>query len=132
MFLWIKAFHLISMVAWFAGLFYLPRLFVYHVDTSDAAGRARFQVMERRLYTQITWPAGVTTTLFSGWLSAYVYLSQGWMQQIEDMWLWAFHLRCGYIYHHFDRLKYSARYYRMMNEFPTLLLIAIVLLAVVR
>lgn len=137
MFLWIKAFHLISMVAWFAGLFYLPRLFVYHVDTSDAAGRARFQVMERRLYTQITWPAGVTTTLLGFWLLSFqpvFYLSQGWMQLKLGgiLLLWAFHLKCGYIYHHFDRLEHSARYYRVMNEFPTLLLIAIVLLAVVR
>ena len=66
--LWVKAFHLISMVAWFAGLFYLPRLFVYHADTEDVLSSARFKVMERRLYYGIMWPAGLLTTGFGLWL----------------------------------------------------------------
>ena len=60
----IKALHIIAMVAWFAGLFYLPRLFVYHADTTDRISIERFKVMERRLYYGITWPAAVMTTVF--------------------------------------------------------------------
>ena len=62
----IKALHIISMVAWFAGLFYLPRLFVYHADAQDAISLERFKIMERRLFYAITWPAAIFTTALGG------------------------------------------------------------------
>ena len=70
--LWVKAFHVIAMVAWFAGLFYLPRLFVYHTDAADKISLERFKVMERRLYYGITWPAALITTVLGIWLLSFM------------------------------------------------------------
>ena len=137
--LWIKAFHIIAMVAWFAGLFYLPRLFVYHVDADDIVSLARFKVMERRLYYGITWPAGLLTTGLGLWLMLgympYV-LHQGWMHGKLGLCfvLWLYHLSCGSFLKTFrcDQNKHSSGFYRVFNEFPTVLLIVIVLLVVVK
>jgi len=81
----IKAFHIIALVAWFAGLFYLPRLFVYHADTQDAISIERFKIMEKRLYYAITWPAALITSTLGFWLVSYnlsYYLHAGWMHAI--------------------------------------------------
>lgn len=135
----IKAFHIIAMVAWFAGLFYLPRLFVYHADTSDEISLARFIIMERRLYYGIAWPAAVMTTLLGIALIMFnpvYYMHAGWMHAklFLVLMLWGYHLACG----HF-RLQFSkkmacrtALFFRVFNEVPTLLLIGIVILVVVR
>jgi putative membrane protein len=135
---WIKACHLIAMVAWFAGLFYLPRLFVYHAQASDEISLARFKVMERRLYYGIMWPAALMTTGFG--LSL---LSVNWVYYLHAPWmhiklglvllLWGYHLSCGYYLKRFrqDNNKRGAVFFRVWNEVPTVLLIGIVVAVVV-
>ena len=137
--LFVKAFHIIAMVAWFAGLFYLPRLFVYHASAEDALSLDRFKLMERRLYYAITWPAAVLTTGLGIWLITYnplYYLSAGWMHAklAVVMLLWVYHLTCGHLLKRFarDGNARSTRFYRLFNEIPTLLLIGIVILVVVK
>ena len=135
---WILAFHLIFMVCWFAGLFYLPRLFVYHALCTDHAGRARFKIMERKLFFAIMTPAGILTTVFGVWLFRYVpnSLHEIWMQLklLLATLLWAYHLLCGYFLYQFkqDRNTPSHRFYRWFNEIPTFLLIGIIILAIVQ
>lgn len=135
----IKAFHIIAMVAWFAGLFYLPRLFVYHADISDELGDTRFKVMERRLYYGITWPAALITTGLGLALITYnpgYYLNAAWLHLKLGLVvvLIAYHLCCGYFVKRFaqGKNKCRANFYRVFNEFPTILLIAIVLLVVLK
>lgn len=137
--LFIKSFHLIFMVAWFAGLFYLPRLFVYHVEAKDKISLDRFKIMETRLYYAITWPAAVLTTIFGLWLiifNPHYYLKAGWMHAKFTMilLLWVYHLACGHYLRQFagEKNQRGSRFYRIFNEIPTLLLIAIVLLVVVK
>ena len=83
MFLWVKAFHLISVVTWFAALFYLPRLFVYHAmtDATDTAGNERFKIMERKLLNGIMTPSMILAVALGIWMLMLVpdYMSQGWM-----------------------------------------------------
>jgi protoporphyrinogen IX oxidase len=136
---WIKAFHIIAMVAWFAGLFYLPRLFVYHAQANDAISLARFKIMEHKLYYFIMLPAALITLLLGIWLIGYApdyYLHVRWMQAklILVLLLILFHLYCGKIKNDFqhDKNQHSVLFYRYFNEFPTLILIAIVILAEVR
>ena len=131
----IKSFHIISMVAWFAGLFYLPRLFVYHASATDRISLDRFKMMEWRLYYAITWPAALFTTVLGGallWVNPDYYLKAGWMHAKLGLIvvLWAYHLACGHYLMLFLREKNTkkARFYRIFNEVPTILLIAIVLL----
>ncbi|KTD00301.1 protoporphyrinogen oxidase HemJ [Fluoribacter gormanii] len=135
----IKAFHIIAMVAWFAGLFYLPRLFVYHADTQDETSLTRFKIMERRLYYGITWPAAVVTTFLGLWLLSYnlsYYMSAGWMHAKLSLIvvLWIYHLLCGHYLKAFAQNKNqkNSRFFRIYNELPTLLLIGIVILVVVK
>lgn len=135
----IKAFHIIAMVAWFAGLFYLPRLFVYHADSTDRLSIERFKVMERRLYYGITWPAAIITSSLGFILlfyNPYYYLRSGWMHAKLSLvfLLWIYHLVCGHFTKQFAKGKNdkSSKFYRVFNELPTLLLIAIVLLVVLK
>ena len=135
----IKALHIITMVAWFAGLFYLPRLFVYHATAEDDISIVRFKIMERRLYYGITWPAALLTTILGIVLITYnpdYYLKTGWMhiKLTLVIILWSYHLVCGHFLKQFacGLNKHSERYYRVVNEIPTILLISIVLLAVVK
>lgn len=137
--LWVKAFHIIFMVAWFAGLFYLPRLFVYHAETTDPLSLARFCVMEKRLYYAITMPAAILTTLFGVWLVWFnwqYYMIAGWLHTklLLVILLWVYHLACGYfvkIFAHHRNQK-GARFFRIFNEVPTLFLVGIVLLVVLK
>jgi len=135
----IKAFHIIAMVAWFAGLFYLPRLFVYHADAQDQISIDRFKVMERRLYYAITWPAAILTTVFGIWLLTYnphYYLKAGWMHAKLALviLLWAYHLGCGHFVKEFahDHNTKGHGFYRVFNELPTILLIGIVMLVILK
>ncbi|KTD21052.1 protoporphyrinogen oxidase HemJ [Legionella londiniensis] len=135
----VKAFHIISMVAWFSGLFYLPRLYVYHASSEDDISIERFKTMERRLYYGITWPAGLFTTALGLTLLTFnpdYYLRAGWMHAkiALVLVLWFYHLSCGRFRKLFahDKNCKSALFFRIFNEIPTLLLILIVLLAVVR
>src|SRR5262245_64609962 len=94
--LWIKALHIIFVVTWFAGLFYLPRLFVYHAMAEDAASRERFKVMERKLYWGIMAPGAVLTIVFGAWLLTYGH-SGAWLQvklAVVGLTI-AYHLYCG-------------------------------------
>jgi len=135
----IKALHIIAMVAWFAGIFYLPRLFVYHAEARDAISIERFKVMEFRLMYAIATPAALLTTIFGSWLIFYnrqYYLNVGWMQAklILVCMLWLYHVTCGYFVKQFagDNNKRTSKFYRLFNEIPTLLLIGIVLLVVIK
>lgn len=135
--LWLKAFHVVFLVTWFAGLFYLPRLFVYHVSASDAIGRDRFVVMERRLFTMTT-IGGVLTVVFGMLMvmMAPAYMAQGWLHVKLALVLLviAYHLWCLPLMHALrdGRNRHSERWFRLFNEVPTLLLIGIVILAVVK
>lgn len=138
--LWVKAFHIIFVICWFAGLFYLPRLMVYHVENIEQANLSeRFTVMEKRLYYGIMWPAGILTTLFGLWLVSFNiswYFSAGWMHAkfAFVILLWLFHFYSGYCVKKFRKNtnNHGSRFYRILNEIPTILLIGIVILAVVK
>lgn len=135
--LWIKAWHVVFMVTWFAGLFYLPRLFVYHASAADAAGLQRFCVMERRLFALMTVGAALTAA-FGLWLAARnpSLLHAGWMRAklVLVALLILYHLWCWKLLRDFaaGRNAHGERWYRVFNELPSLLLIGIVLLAVAR
>jgi protoporphyrinogen IX oxidase len=135
--LWVKALHVVFVVTWFAGLFYLPRLFVYHAATSDAPGLARFIVMERRLFFIMS--VGALLAVLFGLamiVAAPGYLAQSWLRAklllvaaLVGYHTWCYRLmlqlRAG-------RQPHSQRWYRLFNEVPGLLLLAIVILAVVK
>ncbi|MBX5459860.1 MAG: protoporphyrinogen oxidase HemJ [Steroidobacteraceae bacterium] len=137
MLIWLKAFHVIFVVTWFAGLFYLPRLFVYHASAKDAVSLERFVVMERRLYG-ITTIGGALAILFG--VSMIVvqpqYLSAGWLRAklVLVVLLIGYQHMCRALMRAFreGRNTRSDRWYRWFNEAPALLLIAIVILAVVK
>jgi putative membrane protein len=137
--LWIKALHIIFMVTWFAGLFYLPRLFVYHADATDETSHARFLIMERKLFAIMTIGA-VLTFVFGIWLLVdyawAAYWQSGWLitKFILVGLLVVFHLYCGSLMREFraGTAQHSHIFYRWINEIPALLLIAIVLLAVAK
>lgn len=125
------------MVTWFAGLFYLPRLFVYHADTTDEPGLARFEVMERRLLVLMT--IGATATAVFGLamiVTAPAYLALGWLRVklVLVAVLFAYHYQCRVYVRAFAarRNRRSSRWFRLFNELPSVLLIAIVILAIVK
>ena len=134
--LWIKAFHVIAMVTWFAGLFYLPRLFVYHAQSSDKIGIERFKIMERKLFYGIMTPGGVLTVILGLWLWLGYGISGTWLhiKLTLVLLLIAYHIYCGKLLRDFkyDRNTRSHVFYRWFNEFPVLLLIAVVILVVVK
>lgn len=132
----LKSLHLIFMVAWFAGLFYLPRLFVYHVMTKDKAGKERFVIMERKLLFGITTPAGVLTIIFGIWLWLQYDHVALWLsaKMVLVIFLVMFHIYCGKFYLHFKHNKneLSHTFFRWFNEIPVLILILTVFLVVVK
>jgi len=137
--LWVKAFHIIFVVCWFAGLFYLPRLFVYHASTEDEISNARFKIMEKKLYYGIMMPSMILTLISGGWLLVHipvVYFHTGWLplKLALVFLLIIYHFYCSHLVKVFknDRNTHSHVFYRWLNELPTLALIAIVILAVVR
>ena len=133
-----KAFHIISMVTWFSGLFYLPRLFVYHAMADDSIGIDRFKVMERKLYYGITWPSGIATTVCGLALLYHEpsHLLLGWVQLKLSLaaLLWVYHLSCGYYLKKFarDEAPYTHIFYRWYNEVPVFFLISIILLVIIQ
>jgi putative membrane protein len=133
---WIKALHIIFMVTWFAGLFYLPRLFVYHSTATDAAGIERFKIMERKLFYGIMTPGAILTLIFGVWLWLGYGFNGTWLhiKLALVIVLIAYHIYCGKLLMDFkhDRNKHSHTFYRWLNEFPVLILIAVVILAVVK
>ena len=136
--LWVKAFHIIFMVCWFAGLFYLPRLFVNHAMADDSATRTQLALMEQKLYRFVT-PFMVLTVGLGIWLTSY-----NWEYFFSSTWylikiglvalLIAYHFACG---RHVKRLSqeqssHSHVYFRWFNEFPVLILFGVVILVIVR
>jgi len=135
--LWLKAFHVIALVTWFAGLFYLPRLFVYHADARDPVGVERFKVMERRLFALMTIGACATLVFGIAMLVAEpAYLAMGWLhiKLLLVALLIIYHLYCYKFTRDFalDRNSRTSKWYRLFNELPSVLLIGIVVLAVVK
>ena len=138
--LWVKAFHVIFMVTWFAGLFYLPRLFVYHAMSEDPISIERFKVMERKLFYGIMTPGGIITLLLGLWM----YFDYALIGYADTLWLdikmllvgiiMAYHYYCWLLLKDFkrDRNRHSHVWYRWFNELPVLLLIAIIILVIVK
>ena len=130
--LWIKSAHIIFMVTWFAGLFYLPRLFVYHAMTTDTPGIERFKVMERKLYFGIMTPGAILTIVFGLWLWLGYGITGGWLHAKVALvvLLILYHLYCGRLLKDFklDRNRHGHVYYRWFNEVPVIILIAVILL----
>jgi putative membrane protein len=134
--LWVKALHIVFVVAWFAGLFYLPRLFVYHAQSRDAAAVETFKVMERKLYRGIMTPCMVLTLLFGAWLWLGYGVTGGWLHAKLALvaLLVAYHFWLGKLRSDFAR-DANVRghvFYRWVNELPLALLVAIVILVVVK
>ncbi len=134
--LWIKALHIMFMVTWFAGLFYLPRLFVYHAMAEDTASRERFKIMERKLYWGIMAPGAILTLVFGTWLWLGYGFTGAWLYAKLGIvvLLIAYHLVCGRLLADFahDRNTKSHLWYRWFNEVPVAFLAAAVVLAVVK
>lgn len=141
--LWLKAFHIIFVVTWFAGLFYLPRLFVYHAMAEDKTSWERFKVMERKLYYGIMMPSFILAVGFGVWL----WLGYWWQAFLNvDGMVWlhiklllvliliGYHFYCGKLVKDFkyDRNRYSHIFYRWFNEFPALILLVATILVVVK
>ncbi|NVK25388.1 MAG: protoporphyrinogen oxidase HemJ [Gammaproteobacteria bacterium] len=137
--LWLKALHVFFMVAWFAGIFYLPRLFVYHAENNNTATSETFKIMERRLLFFVT-PFAILTFIFG--LALIMSYGKEWFR--VSGWLhtklllvtlvYAYHGYCFKLLSDFkhDRNKHSAKFYRFFNEAPVLVLLAIIILAVVK
>lgn len=136
--LWLKAFHVIAVISWMAGLLYLPRLFVYHADVpAGSAESETFKIMERRLYRAIMRPAMIASWFLGLWLAWQAgWLRSGWFHaklalvvgltichEMMGGWLRAFAE---------DRNARPARFFRIVNEVPTLLMIGIVLLVILK
>ena len=135
--LWLKALHVIAVITWFAGLFYLPRLFVYHADAHDAIGLERFVVMERRLFIIMT--IGATASIFFGasmLLESTAYFEFLWLRikLVFVLFVIVYHLACYKLMRDFaqGRNRRTSKWFRGFNEVPSLLLIVIVILAVVK
>ena len=133
--LWVKAFHIIFVVSWFAGLFYLPRIFVNHAMATEPAEIARLKLMEGKLYRFVT-PIGTLAIIFGFWLWFGYGFSGGWLHAKTAlvMLLAGYHLYCGHLVKLFaqDRNTRSHVFYRWFNEAPVLLLAAIVILVTVK
>jgi putative membrane protein len=137
--LWLKAFHIVAVVTWFAALFYLPRLFVYHAMAEDQVSKDRFKIMERKLYRGIMTPSMVLVIALGAWmitLNPNYYLTQGWMHAKLALvaFLVAYHFMCGALLKKFaqDINDKGHVFYRWFNEVPVLFLVAIIILVVVR
>jgi putative membrane protein len=135
--LWLKALHVIAVVTWFAGLFYLPRLYVYHADAKDVISTQRFEIMERRLFALMT--IGAAAGIFFGLamlIESPIYLQMTWLKikLLLVALVIAYHVYCYKLLRDFaaQRNRRSAKWLRAFNEVPSLLLVGIVILAVVK
>ncbi|MES2635680.1 MAG: CopD family protein [Pseudomonadota bacterium] len=133
--LWIKALHLIFVISWFAGLFYLPRLFVNHAMVTDAATRERLTLMEHKLY-RFMLPLAILALIFGAWLWLGYGISGNWMHAklVLVIVLIAYHVYCGKLMRDFAHEKNTRSHiwYRWFNELPVLILFAVVILVVVK
>ena len=137
--LWIKAFHIITVVTWFSGLFYLPRLFVYHAMSEDQLSKDRFIIMERKLFWAITTPSAIVAVLLGSWLlydNASYFMAWWWMQVklVLVGLLVAYHWGCWRFMKALreNRNIRSHIFFRFFNEMPVFLLVGIVILIVVK
>tara|TARA_B100001996_G_scaffold248899_1_gene192902 strand:- start:2078 stop:2503 length:426 start_codon:yes stop_codon:yes gene_type:complete len=138
--LWFKALHLIFMVTWFAGLFYLPRLFVYHAMSNDKISIDRFKIMEKKLFYGIATPGGLLTIIFGfcllviNGISNYNDQIWFWLKMILILILVLYHIYCFFLLQDFkyNRNKHSHIWYRWFNEIPVAILVGIILLAVIK
>jgi putative membrane protein len=137
--LWVKAFHVIFMVTWFSGLFYLPRLFVYHAMATDEISNTRFKLMERKLFFGIMTPGALLTLLFGFWVFSYnspTYIHALWFHlKLACVTLLLFyHFYLGKLLSDFksNKNRHSHVFYRWLNEVPVLLLVMIVIIAIVK
>lgn len=132
----LKALHISFMVTWFAGLFYLPRLFVYHALADDSISRERFKIMERKLYYGIMTPGALLTIILGAWMWLGFGISGAWL--IWKLALVAalviYHIYCGKLLRDFkhDRNRHGHVFYRWLNEIPVVILFAVVLLVVLK
>ena len=130
--LWVKSWHIIFMVTWFAGLFYLPRLFVYHSMAEDKISQERLKIMERKLFYGIMTPGGILTIGFGIWLWQGYGITGGWLQAKVAIvaTLVIYHIYCGKLLLDFkhDRNHHNHIYYRWFNEAPVIALIVIIIL----
>lgn len=137
-YLWIKALHVIAVISWMAGLFYLPRLFIYHLDHAPGSPASEtFKVMERRLMSVIMMPAMVLTWIFGLWMAVEIYAFHGtWlhMKLLAVLLLTACHFYMAHAVRRFgaDARFGTARMWRLVNEIPTLLMIVIVILVILK
>ncbi len=141
---YIKALHLIFVVTWFAGLFYIPRLFIYHIEASQKRSPEReiltpqLQLMSKRLWTIITWPSAILCTLFAIILLVLqpALLQQSWMHVKLGfvVLLWVYHIRNHQIFKQLqrDEVKYTSNYMRIWNEGATIILFAVIFLVVLK
>ncbi|OGT44738.1 MAG: TIGR00701 family protein [Gammaproteobacteria bacterium RIFCSPHIGHO2_12_FULL_37_34] len=137
--LWIKSFHIIFMVTWFSGLFYLPRLFVYHTLATDKISMDRFKIMERKLYFGIATPGAIFTILFGLWLiglNPHAYMQMAWLHiKLSVVFLLLlYHIYLGLLLHDFkiNKNKHGHVFYRILNEIPVIFLVVIVVLAIAK
>lgn len=141
---YIKALHLIFVVTWFAGLFYIPRLFIYHIEASEKPSpekeilTAQLKLMTKRLWKIITWPSAVLCTVFAVWLLILMpgYLKMPWMHVKLGfvLLLFVYHFKSHQIYKQLqrDEVKYTSRFMRIWNEGATLILFAVVFLVILK
>ncbi len=141
---YIKALHLIFVITWFAGLFYIPRLFIYHIEASQKPSPEKeilseqLKLMTKRLWNIITWPSAILATLFAIWLLILMpgLLQQPWMHVKLGfvVLLWIYHLKNHQIYTQLqqDEVKYTSRFMRIWNEGATLILFAIIFLVILK
>jgi putative membrane protein len=140
MILWLKAFHVVAVVTWFAGLFYLPRLFVYHAMADDQVSQERFKIMERKLYRGIMTPSAIVVLILGVALiaqypfSALIHMHWLHVKLVVVLALYGYHGWCGRLVRLFaaDANHHGHVWYRWFNEAPVLALIAVVILAVVK
>jgi putative membrane protein len=137
--LWVKAFHIIFMVTWFSGLFYLPRLYVYHAMATDEVSVERFKLMERKLFFGIMSPGALLTIIFGIWLYSYnwaTYAQLPWMHAKLGLvaGLLLYHIYLGKLLFDFkyNQNQHGHVFYRWLNEVPVIFLISIVLLVIVK
>lgn len=143
-YLYIKSLHLIFVITWFAGLFYIPRLFIYHIEAAKKASPereiliAQFKIMAKRLWFIITWPSAILATGFAVWLLILVpgWLQQPWMHVKLGfvVLLIAYHLKCHHLFKQLqrDEINWSSTQMRLWNEGSTLILFAVIFLVIVR
>jgi putative membrane protein len=137
--LWVKAFHIIFVVTWFAAIFYLPRLFVYHSASDDKISIERFKIMERKLYRMIMTPSATLTAVFGIWLliltwEAYATAGWLWVKIIAVLALYGYHGYCGQLLREFanDKCRKTETFLRWFNEAPVGILVIVVILVIVK